>query len=422
MVRSEVDYETYLVDVRNMFNLYNMITPNYTCFDVNFTKITNELYSILVDMRHNPDKRFINRLMSNVLKIDDYYFCSSKYFLSRYKKRELIGNFLKCYIALKGYEAHKDNYDSYDCLLYDLSSFTIRNIKDVFTNILSNNFKAVQEMIDVIITNENYKEMPNSRKFLNKIFDEFVDCDHYLDDFNKKYQHIFSIFKEAAEIGCDFLRTTQIFDKLLDRKLWTSVYDDTYLYSKILLFGNRFEYVNEKLIEVEGNSFVRKDIFEYIKPLSVDLFNDLNVDSYEDSFIACMNIVFDSDSYFELISKLKSLNDASKLYEDGDRKSSFELVKDLDSLNHKKKYCDEVVSYPNNCLNRVEKPKAIFRREKELYERIDSSISYDFIETSHFDYRSLDDVMNDIDITISKGIKFIRKLKRNWNNRNKSKG
>ena len=42
------------------------------------------------------------------------------------------------------------------------------------------------------------------------------------------------------------------------------------------------------------------------------------------------------------------------------------------------------------------------------------------MEISHFDYRNLDEIMNDINITINKGIKFIRKLKCNRYNKSKS--
>lgn len=424
MEKSAFVYDTYLDNVREMLKLYTSITPSYTCFDVNFTKITNQLYRILVDMRDNPDKRFINRLMSSVANVDDYYFCSSMsiYYPSWYRKRDLIGNFLKCYIALKAYEAHKDNYDNYNCLLYDLSSCKAKDYDEVYLNILSNNFKCVKDIIDVIVTNKYYKDMPNSRMFLSVIFKEFVDCNHCLDDFNKEYGSCGDVFKDSLEEGIDFLRASQIFDSLLERKPWRLVDDKTYLYSKILLFGDRFEYVNKRLVEIENNSFIRKDIFNYIKDLNIDLFKELNINSYEDSFITCMNIVFDSDSYFELVSKLKSLNDASKLYESGDKKQAFELVKDLDNLKHKKSYGGEVVTYPNNCLNRIDKPRTIFRREKELYERIDSSISYEFMEEAHSNSSNLEGFMNDIDTNINKGIKFIRKLRRNWHNRNKSKG
>lgn len=424
MQRSEISYDRYLYDVRELLKLYNNITPNYTCFDINFTKITNELYSILEDMRHNPDKRFIDRLMSTIVKLDDYYICSSMsiYYPSKYRKRDLIGNFLKCYMALKGYQSHKNSYDDYNCLLCDISSFKVKVTGEVFSNILSNNFKCVKDIVDVIVTNKYYKDMANSRRFLSVVFKEFVDCNHYLDDFKKEYGYCLDVFKDSLEEGIDFLRASQIFDSLLERKPWCLVDDKTYLYSKILLFGDRFEYVNKRLIEIEDNSFIRKDIFNYIKTLNIDLFKELNSSNYEDSFIACMNIIFDSDSYFELVSKLNSLNDASELYASGDKKQAFELVKDLDNLNHKKNYGGELVTYPNSCLNRVEKPKAIFRREKELYERIDSSISYEFMEGLHSNYRGLEEVMNDIDTSINKGIKFIRKLRRNWNNRNKSKG
>lgn len=114
------------------------------------------------------------------------------------------------------------------------------------------------------------------------------------------------------------------------------------------------------------------------------MFDELDAPVGEDSLITCLNNVFDSDSYQEMISKLNCLKEASSLYEKGDRVEAFKCISHLDSEKHKKVYSGECVTYSNNALNQVEKPKSLFRREKELYTRIDPSISYSFMEELHY--------------------------------------
>ena len=148
----------------------------------------------------------------------------------------------------------------------------------------------------------------------------------------------------------------------------------------------------------------------------MNMFDDLNKNCSEDSFVCCMEIVFDSDSYHELLSKLSCLQEAGKLYEMKSKKEAFEKIKELDFPNHKKKYNGEIVSYPENCMNKVEKPKTLFRREKELYGRIDDSISYDFMEELHYNVDDVDTMISETDSVINKSDLF-RLIKRKVNRR-----
>ena len=81
-----------------------------------------------------------------------------------------------------------------------------------------------------------------------------------------------------------------------------------------------------------------------------------------------------------------------------------------------------MVAYQNNCINFIEKPKTIFRREKELYARIDNSISYDFMEELHYKCSDVESMMSDTDFVINRENKFFKKLKRKiLGNLNKTK-
>lgn len=397
-----------LDQIREMLYAFNRVVGTNGFYDINFTKLNNELYGILLDMCSNIDQRFKIDLMSN-------------FGLNFVYKSALICNYLKMYMLLKGYESNKNNYDNYKEVLDDVLS--LENEWNVDYRVISNNFKFVKPVVDLIVSNKFYKDMPNSRELLKDVYKEVLSPSLISYDYFKWFDDCKKIFDDALEAGIDKKRASYIFDKSLEEHYASSFYDNPYLYSKILLFGDRFDYVNEKLIEIEGNYSIRKDIFSRIKNLSIELFDDLNESrNNKDSFITCMDIVFDSDSYYELLSKLNCLNDASNLYLSGKRKEAYDLLKDLSSLRHKKRYCDEVVAYQNNCINLIEKPKTVFRREKELYARIDNSISYDFMEELHYKCSDVASMMRDTDFVINRENKFLKKIKRKiWSNLIKTK-
>ena len=416
--------DDYVKNVMDKLKDYASITTCKHFYDVNFHAVTSRMTGILEDMRLNPDRRFINDLMSkysvgSTSGLDFYYTIGHYYYNNKGETRPSVRNlievFIKFYIILRGYEKNKNNYDAYSCLLNDVTSVKFRDSYSVFfPHILSKNFLHVIPIIDEIVDNEYYSNMPNTRNLLKEIIKRFVECDEYLDGFYRHYFDKLEILKDSRKLDGSLSKASDIFDKIVVEGMNCSVGNKCYFYSPILFEGNRFNYVNENLLELESNYFIRKDIFNYLKDLNGDFFNDLNHDRCEDSFITYMGIVFDSDTYFELVSKLSRLKMASDLYSNGCRNEALNVINSLDSVNTKKNYCDEVVSYPVNFINPILKPKALFRREKELYGRIDDSISYEFMEESHYQAKSLEEMMDNIDANINRGNKFIRKLKRDW--------
>ena len=404
-------YSEYIRDVRRILDKYANICPCTNFYDINFHKISGELCSILEDMSKEEDKSYIDLVMRS-FKPNNFY---DRYYLFNrsFSERDLIKNFMMYYMILKGYKY--GNRDNFSCLVNDVLSFDVKGYGETYPKILSKTFKRVSVIVDRIVGCEFYKDMTNSRRLLEIIFEKFVKCDEYLDGLYDEYNPKLEVFVDAELLGIDKRKAAMMFEKLVKDPYSNSAYCDNYLYSTILIFEDRFEYVNSRLIDLEGNFFIRKSIFEHIRSLNMNLFETLNKDSEDDSFISCMKIVFDSDSYHELLSKLNDLNEAGKLFEEGKIVESLEFIKELRSDKHKKVYNGRVVAYPDNCMNMVEKPKSIFRREKELYGRIDDSISYEFMEELHYRVDDVDTMISETDSIINKNDLFRiikRKVKR----------
>ena len=97
--------------------------------------------------------------------------------------------------------------------------------------------------------------------------------------------------------------------------------------SDVLVFGERYKFIKLQLPEVETNEFMQQDILDYILKMDIDFFDSFNKEVLheQDAFITLMKIAFDSDSYYELDSKLTDIIKASKLYKTN-KEESLKLI------------------------------------------------------------------------------------------------
>lgn len=169
-------------------------------------------------------------------------------------------------------------------------------------------------------------------------------------------------------------------------------------FSKDIIDNARLAYIDKIIDDIEDNNNIKKDLYLFVgENIKFELFDELNKsDKKRDSFISCMKVVFDSDTYHEMYSKLNLLKQASFEYEKGKKKEAFELIKEVDSDKHKEVINGQIVSYPRNSINKIEKPKMIIDRMKELYFRIDDSFDVDYIDSIHENSSSLKDLCNKI--------------------------
>lgn len=333
-------------------------------------EIIRDMRKALAGIYSNPDKRFVEELENVSLGMKSNY-CS----------------FVSLYIVLNGYLKHKDNFDSFKVLSRDVGSFkyvdllmpsSVFELRDVF------------KIFDSLISNKNYDSMSNTRAFLKKmcenLFRYTFDEKEFIDFYNKCYK----IYDDALELGVDCDKASLIFDEMIGQNIsGVTSYSKRLFYNKILVIGDRFKYFNDTIQKIEVNHFIKEDIFHRVSNLNIDLFNQLSEGSIKDSFITCMDSLFDSDSYFELNNKLRLLEKASDAYASGDKKGAFNLVTQLNKQDLVKTYCRKLVSYPKNCMNLVAKPERILQREKELYEKIDDTCDYNELDNITTSVRSL---------------------------------
>ena len=354
----------------------------------------------LEDMYNDSDKRFFNLFYNYFFpfgRLGDVYFIETT--LDFDKKV-----FIKLFPILCCYNTNKDNFN---VLISDVmrAHRTSGNI-----NFNEGFVKRNIYLIESISRYPDYGENELLRQTLIELVSNFNVKRDY--DKEKLYDFLKMFFECCDLVG----------DKKVDSNVSLILGDIFKLsgtkifpfYSSLFYYGNRYEYMCN--LEVEDNPKLKEAIFWKVRELNPNLFEALNCndEKCEDSFIECMNCVFDSDSYFELFNKLDVLKEAGRLYAIGKEKAAFEYMQDLDSDLYKEIYKDYLVCYPKNSINKIIKPKRIIDRMKALYSRIDSDISYDFMEEIHFRSISVDELMKGIDRRINSPISKVKRKIKRW--------
>ena len=153
--------------------------------------------------------------------------------------------------------------------------------------------------------------------------------------------------------------------------------------------------VDIKIDEVEDNESIKIELLKfYNKNKFNDLFVELNSMNDEDNLSLFMDIILDSDTYYEMNSKLDLLKKTILTYDNGNKKEAFDLLKEINSDIHKERINGKKISYPTNCLNRIEKPKKIIDRMKSLYSRLDVNCDCDYLDSIHENACSLSDFIS----------------------------
>ena len=296
-------------------------------------------------------------------------------FCSIFDSRNL--NFVSLYTIASAYkEQREENFENFCAISEDCSS-VVNYDGWIISDFL---FHEGIDLINNIVSNRDYKNMPNLRRCLIGLFKAFEDPGE------------FSLYRRIAEeverLRIDYLRSNCNYDeynKVLNYRLglWLDNKEiDEDFYERFLLKGNRYFYINDKLKEVIESPRMRKIIFSKISSIMNDdvYARYFSFDSTKDYFIKYMDCVFDSDSYYELFNKLDILEEASRSYSNRDEDLALALVNGLNDDKYKYHYNNQVIAYPKNSINMIDRPKTILEREKSLYSKIDGSVSYDFMD------------------------------------------
>lgn len=394
-----IDRNTYLNGINSFLDYYLKKLSNDDEIDI---KYFYELKDFIVSNLQCMNDKFLN-VMMETLDYNEFkhigYFPSPK-----------PSTFIKLYMISKAFMENFHDIENYKAILEDINGFDDYSYVYNFDS----KFKLNRYVIDAMVGFKYYKDIPNFRKLFAKLYDYFNWTSGSY-NFDYDYRLVNMVIREGKELGIDKDRYLDIANKVLEVGEPLFVHSRPYLYSKLLLPGKRFEYLNNKLNEIEGNYFLRKNIFSYISNLSLGMFDDFKED--DDYFISCMNIVFDSDSYEELSNKLNIIREASYCYENGDSKKARSLINSLTDLSNKKVYCDSIVSYPVDCVNHVKKPSTILERERFLYKGINDSICYDFMSLIHYNSENIGGFNRDLDKVLKKENSSINVFKRKIKNK-----
>lgn len=319
-------------------------------FCTNALEKNDGLKTLLKDMYDNEDNRFI----------DKYKECFSSTFGFHRRKilpDKYINTFNILYMFLEAYRYHKDDFDNFNFIIDEIVLNTYS--KDFLFN--SNRL----DLINKIISNKNYKDVPE----LRELFKYVLTCsDDEVNDSYLYYQSMFMLIDKDIDlelVSSIIKYSMDSFDKE-ERRVVVDLFN-----SDILNTYDRFWYVNNKLKEVEDNYLIRKEIFSKIKSFNIYMFDELSGE--EDYFIKVLNIIFDSDSYTELTSKLDVVKISSDLYSSGKCSEGLNMLRLIDSSYHKEIIGGRVVGFSSN------KPSTIASRMATLYSNIDSSKSKEFI-------------------------------------------
>lgn len=347
------------------------------------------------------------------LKIEPFFEMSDNGIYSEYDIYKYVFNI---YTILELYNLHPNDFESFKAIVDDLSNFFITSILNMdihLSHILSSDipsFNTKQDIIVALLSIPNYNEHPKIKEEIKKVLDE-INC-IYEDSLIEQYEivtktllELYSEIEKQREKGYKISSQTveQLEDDIMTNIVNSKKHDSFYhepkkqagselvIYTPVLLLKERFETFKNMLFEAEDNQKIRKDILNYIQKIDNDFLEYLEkITLPKDPFIKCMEIVFDSDTYYEVESKLIDLVEANKVYQNDEAKA-LELIKGLNSVKHKQVIDGVVMSWPeNNSINKIDKPVRIIDRMMKLQQTLEFAPEEKFYKNRSCSiYRSL---------------------------------
>ena len=374
----------------------NIIAAERTLFNKYIEGENGILNNLILILDKNPDY-----FQYFYQEIETFLEMSEKGIYSDYGIYKYVFNI---YTILREYSINPDDKESFKMIVDDLSSLFITSIFDTNKHVSyvwgadRPNFHTKQDVIDFLLQIPDYKSNPKIRKEIKKVLDEinYVYEDSLLkgykmmcDNLIEFYEEIDKLKKKGRNISpstIDYLEE-EIMSNVTNAKLFENSYKEkrrqvrfeTIYYAPILLEAERYIFLKNTLTEIEEKTEIHDDILNHIKEMNPNFFEYLNKENpQQDSFITCMTIVLDSDTYYEIKSKLNDLIKASKIYEE-DEKEALKLISELNSVKHKEVIDGIVMSWPeNNNINKVEKPKQIIERMMKLHQTIPDAPNDEF--------------------------------------------
>jgi len=329
-------------------------------------------------------------------EMDNYFAIADKNLFSdkEFDKRTIIFNI---YLLLKFYHENKNDLETYRKLIKDFSfliqpgdlsykTSSIRSSRDDYFLCLNEKKKIIDKIIEI----NSFEEIP----YLTKSLIEFIKNIGIASKFTGKYKAYVELLPEVEKVmngAKEFREKYPDFDisnalKIVGRIFKSYEYNlndvvrlKSYFYAPVLLFGNRYEYIEKCNNEIVGNTNFMEEFVSIMSNMDNSFFDRLNEKNIgNDSFITYMDKVFDSDTFYEIKKKLVALTEltVSDLTQD-------EIDRVLDSLDtddYKLEIADIKVKYNDKSINLNNFIPIYERQFKAInfsFSGIVSSFSYD---------------------------------------------
>lgn len=291
------------------------------------------------------------------------------------QKSFLSGTYIfNIYTMLRKMYQSQYDYNTFKCVIDD--------VKDSFIGYDIYNLGDFKLAIDLIALLPFYEEIPALRELLKNQF-KYYNCMINTTYIGRFFEDILKVLEDyntlvEDDIVTDNANLKAIISDMFERDV-TSSRTTTFItkdlpYRKGLLINNRYLYLKDKISQVEDNPNRRYELLlEVLSIYFFDYFDFLNNHNYnyecEDMFRPVIDFIFDSDSYDEVLTKIKKISSLAAHYDENpDLAASFI---DIVFGPHRDDYKKEVVAgitleYPDNGNNVTQKPTKISKRLAEI--------------------------------------------------------
>lgn len=309
------------------------------------------------------------------------------------------------YVMLKAYHEYKEDFGYFDNFINNFT-FLINN-----GSLLDNEeysgyslfLKEKKDIIDHLIEMKAFTDYPAIKDFLVdmvKTVTEKKDADN---EVLEEYEATLELIKNAVEGTKKYVGHPKYNEKAFNQVLGDifKTFDDPeseYFYSPILSLGNRHEYIMEAYENYLDNGEYLDEVIGAIDQFDNSLFeylDQVNGDG-KDSFVSCMEMVFDSDCFFEMLNKLHRLLAATVSFQYKRVDEALLSVKEISTDSFKRVLFDKKITLGTDTVNKVDKPSLIVDRMCDAYERAFGEIAEDIDYTIRYSYNN-ESYMNDVE-------------------------
>ena len=355
----------------------------------------NSILSYLVEMINDNKTEFIERFFKEAnryFKLVD----NGLYDENDFNPMTLTFNL---YIMLKAYHEYKGDFNYYDSFINDFT-FLIGNGNLLLNEKYSSDSIYLSEkkfIIDSLIKMRLFDDFPKTKEYLLKLVKGITENVEYettvLEECEESVGQIEKALEESKQYFKHPMFNKEAFNNVLG-DMFASFEDPEieYFYSPILVLGDRQQYILDAYDEYIDNPEVFDDVIAAIDQFDNNLFeylNQINGDG-KDSFISCMNMVFDSDTFFEVEEKLYAIISACSAYKVNNINDALKDIRSLSDGSLKRVIFDKTISLESQTVNKPDVPTRIVDRAKMAYKKAFGDIALDISSeiSRGYDYAS----------------------------------